>query len=94
VTSGAASARRQAGEDATYISRIREDVTVENGLSLWCVSDNLRKSRVPGQSPAHLGEEEGGVAGSLVPGDRSKALLGAERMETRNPAKESRSAIW
>ena len=26
-----------------YISRIREDPTVENGLSLWCVSDNLRK---------------------------------------------------
>ena len=32
-----------AGEDATYISRIREDATVENGLALWCVSDNLRK---------------------------------------------------
>jgi aspartate-semialdehyde dehydrogenase len=32
-----------AGEDATYISRVREDVTVENGLALWCVSDNLRK---------------------------------------------------
>src|SRR5204863_1184632 len=32
-----------AGEDATYISRIREDPTVENGLVLWCVSDNLRK---------------------------------------------------
>jgi aspartate-semialdehyde dehydrogenase len=32
-----------AGEDATYISRIREDATVENGLVLWCVSDNLRK---------------------------------------------------
>ncbi len=32
-----------AGEDATYISRIREDPTVENGLSFWCVSDNLRK---------------------------------------------------
>ncbi len=32
-----------AGEDATYISRIREDATVENGLTLWCVSDNLRK---------------------------------------------------
>ncbi len=31
------------GEDATYVSRIREDPTVENGLSLWCVSDNLRK---------------------------------------------------
>jgi aspartate-semialdehyde dehydrogenase len=32
-----------AGEDATYISRIREDGTVENGLNLWVVSDNLRK---------------------------------------------------
>jgi aspartate-semialdehyde dehydrogenase len=31
------------GEDATYISRIREDPTVENGLMLWVVSDNLRK---------------------------------------------------
>ena len=32
-----------AGEDATYISRIREDPTIDNGLSLWIVSDNLRK---------------------------------------------------
>ena len=32
-----------AGEDATYVSRVREDATVENGLALWCVSDNLRK---------------------------------------------------
>ena len=32
-----------AGEDATYISRIREDATVENGLTMWIVSDNLRK---------------------------------------------------
>lgn len=32
-----------AGEDATYISRVRDDPTVENGLVLWCVSDNLRK---------------------------------------------------
>jgi aspartate-semialdehyde dehydrogenase len=31
------------GEDATYISRIREDATVENGLAMWIVSDNLRK---------------------------------------------------
>jgi len=31
------------GEDATYISRIRDDATVENGLSMWVVSDNLRK---------------------------------------------------
>ena len=32
-----------AGEDATFISRIREDATVENGLAMWVVSDNLRK---------------------------------------------------
>ncbi len=32
-----------AGEDATYISRIREDATVEHGLNIWVVSDNLRK---------------------------------------------------
>ncbi len=32
-----------AGEDATYVSRIREDPTVEHGLAMWVVSDNLRK---------------------------------------------------
>ncbi len=32
-----------AGEDATFISRIREDPTIDNGLNFWCVSDNLRK---------------------------------------------------
>ena len=32
-----------AGEDATYISRIREDPTIDNGLNIWVVSDNLRK---------------------------------------------------
>ena len=32
-----------AGEFDTYVSRIREDNTVENGLVLWCVSDNLLK---------------------------------------------------
>jgi aspartate-semialdehyde dehydrogenase len=31
------------GEYATYISRVRTDPTVDNGLALWCVSDNLRK---------------------------------------------------
>jgi aspartate-semialdehyde dehydrogenase len=31
------------GDYATYVSRIREDPTIENGLSLWVVSDNLRK---------------------------------------------------
>ncbi|MFA5988734.1 MAG: aspartate-semialdehyde dehydrogenase [Sphingomonas sp.] len=31
------------GDYATFISRVREDPTVDNGLVLWCVSDNLRK---------------------------------------------------
>ena len=31
------------GEYATYISRVRQDSTIENGINLWCVSDNLRK---------------------------------------------------
>ncbi|MEM8690524.1 MAG: aspartate-semialdehyde dehydrogenase [Pseudomonadota bacterium] len=31
------------GDYATFISRIRQDSTVENGINLWCVSDNLRK---------------------------------------------------
>lgn len=31
------------GEDNVFISRVRKDPTVENGLSLWCVGDNLRK---------------------------------------------------
>ena len=34
-----------AGEDATYISRIRDDPTIDNGLNLWVVSDNLRRAR-------------------------------------------------
>jgi aspartate-semialdehyde dehydrogenase len=31
------------GEYATYVSRIRQDSTIDNGLNLWIVSDNLRK---------------------------------------------------
>ena len=31
------------GEDKVYVSRIRQDDTVDNGLNLWVVSDNLRK---------------------------------------------------
>ena len=31
------------GDSATFISRVRDDPTVENGIALWCVSDNLRK---------------------------------------------------
>jgi aspartate-semialdehyde dehydrogenase len=32
-----------AGEDAVYVSRLRRDPTLPNGLALWCVADNLRK---------------------------------------------------
>ena len=32
-----------AGEDAVYVSRIRQDPTIDNGLAMWVVSDNLRK---------------------------------------------------
>ena len=31
------------GDFATFISRIRQDSTLDNGLNIWCVSDNLRK---------------------------------------------------
>jgi len=31
------------GDAATFVSRVRADPTVENGLNIWCVSDNLRK---------------------------------------------------
>jgi aspartate-semialdehyde dehydrogenase len=40
---GYATPYEAAGEDATYISRIREDPTIDNGLAMWVVSDNLRK---------------------------------------------------
>ena len=32
-----------AGEDGVYVSRLRRDPTVPNGLAFWCVSDDLRK---------------------------------------------------
>jgi aspartate-semialdehyde dehydrogenase len=32
-----------AGEDKVFVSRIRQDPTVDNGISFWCVGDNLRK---------------------------------------------------
>ena len=31
------------GDFATFVSRIRQDSTIDNGLNFWCVSDNLRK---------------------------------------------------
>ncbi|RME30136.1 aspartate-semialdehyde dehydrogenase, partial [Candidatus Parcubacteria bacterium] len=40
---GYATPAEVAGEDAVYVSRIRKDPTVENGLAFWCVADNLRK---------------------------------------------------
>ena len=71
-----------AGEDATYISRIREDATVENGLAMWIVSDNLRKgaalnavqiAEVPDQPQADRGQAQGGVAASSQ--DARQAVL-------------------
>ena len=32
-----------AGDDAVFISRLRDDFTVDHGVAFWCVSDNLRK---------------------------------------------------
>ena len=32
-----------AGQDATYVGRIRQDESISNGINLWVVSDNLRK---------------------------------------------------
>jgi aspartate-semialdehyde dehydrogenase len=40
---GYATPHEAAGEDATYVSRVRDDPTIDNGIALWCVSDNLRK---------------------------------------------------
>ncbi len=40
---GYVSPKECVGDFATFISRIRQDATIENGLNLWCVSDNLRK---------------------------------------------------
>ncbi|MGI9460976.1 MAG: aspartate-semialdehyde dehydrogenase [Alphaproteobacteria bacterium] len=41
--SGYATPIDTAGEDASFVSRLRIDPTVKNGLAFWCVSDNLRK---------------------------------------------------
>jgi aspartate-semialdehyde dehydrogenase len=32
-----------AGQDLTFVGRIREDISVENGLNLWVAADNIRK---------------------------------------------------
>ncbi|MEO1193364.1 MAG: aspartate-semialdehyde dehydrogenase [Pseudomonadota bacterium] len=43
VDGGYVTPQECAGEDKVYVSRLRQDPTVENGLNLWVVSDNLRK---------------------------------------------------
>jgi aspartate-semialdehyde dehydrogenase len=43
VPGGYITPHEAAGEDATYISRLRDDPTVDNAINFWCVSDNLRK---------------------------------------------------
>jgi aspartate-semialdehyde dehydrogenase len=43
VDEGYVTPQESAGEDAVYVSRIRKDPTVPNGLNLWVVADNLRK---------------------------------------------------
>ena len=43
-----------AGDYATFISRIRQDLQRKNGLNLWCVSDNLRKGALNAVQIAEL----------------------------------------
>ena len=43
VDGGYVTPQEAAGEDKVYVSRLRQDTTIENGLNLWVVSDNLRK---------------------------------------------------
>ena len=39
-----------AGQDLVMVGRIREDGSIENGLNLWVVADNIRKGRPPMRS--------------------------------------------
>ena len=50
---GYATPMETAGEDSVYVSRLRRDPTVENGLAFWCAADNLRKGAAlnAGHSP-------------------------------------------
>ena len=76
-----------AGEDATYISRIRDDPTIDNGINLWVVSDNLRKGGGAqcgadrggaGQSRMAEAQDEGGVAHhsrKAEPGDPNTTIV-------------------
>ena len=79
-----------AGEDATYISRIREDATVENGLSMWIVSDNLRK----GAALNAIQIAECLINRKLITASRRRrdACLSAQ-LQPRRPLAESRCAV-
>src|SRR5437016_8721056 len=62
------------GEDAVYVSRIRRDPTVPNGLNLWVVADNLRKGAALNAvqiaeilAAEHLGARRASARGKVVP---------------------------
>ena len=68
------------GDYATFISRIRQDSTIENGLNLWCVSDNLRKGaalkcRSDRRDPRQPGAEKRAEARRLLNSRRQRATL-------------------
>src|SRR6185312_2952870 len=65
---GYATPQECAGEDATYVSRIRKDPTVEHGLSLWVVSDNLRKGAALNAIQAEGCTGRSGSNSALQPG--------------------------
>ena len=82
------------GEDATYISRIRTDPTVDNGLEMWVVSDNLRKgaalnavqiAEVPDQPQADPGQAQGGLA-YVVPAKAGTYAVHYETLRSMVPA--------
>jgi aspartate-semialdehyde dehydrogenase len=62
-----------AGEDAVYVSRIRKDPTVANGLSMWVVSDNLRKGAA--LNAVQIAERlvRGHIADERPPAERKRA---------------------
>jgi len=67
-----------AGEDATFVSRIRKDPTVENGLSLWVVADNLRKGAATNAVElAEVLDERGWIKPAAVRGAQAYRALGA-----------------
>ena len=55
------------GEFAVFVSRIRTDPTVENGLALWVVADNLRKgAALNAVQIAELAVERGMIGQKII----------------------------